>query len=151
MGAIACTPAKKTTASSNKGNVPSMQLRLNIVNFAEEHLGTKYKYAGQKPSTGFDCSGFTSYVMGHYGIKLSPASSEQAKQGRELPIEKVNPGDLVFFAEGDRINHVALVVKRDKEGIICIHSTTSKGVMMDNISKSTYWKPRIRFAREVVK
>lgn len=145
---FACTPAKK---SSSNASTPSMQLRLNIANAAEDYLGTPYKYAGQKPSSGFDCSGFTSYVLRQYKVKLSPASAEQAKQGRSVPVDNVQPADLIFFGENNKkISHVALVVTRSKKGIVCIHSTTSRGVIMENISTSSYWKPKILFARDVV-
>ena len=148
FGWFACTPAKKTNSNASSS---SMQLRLNIANAAEDYLGTPYKYAGQKPSSGFDCSGFTSYLMRQYKITLSPASSEQAKQGRSVPVENVQPADLIFFGENSKkISHVAMVVTRSKKGIVCIHSTTSRGVIMENISTSSYWKPKILFARDVV-
>ena len=147
LGLFACTPAKKKVSTAS---APSMQLRLNIANAAEDYLGTPYKYAGQKPSTGFDCSGFTSYVLRQYKIALSPASAEQAKQGRPVPVERVQPADLIFFSEGkSKVSHVALVVTRNKKGIVCIHSTTSRGVVMENITTSKYWNPKILFAPNV--
>ena len=148
----ACTAPKKSSGSapSQKSNAASMQLRKNIVNKAQNYVGTSYKYAGGQPSTGFDCSGFTSFVFKEFNIQLSPASAEQAKQGYKIPLEKVKPGDLIFFGDATRIQHVALVVERTKDGIVCVHSTTSRGVIIENVSTSTYWKPKILYARDVI-
>ncbi|MEL6845503.1 MAG: NlpC/P60 family protein, partial [Bacteroidota bacterium] len=64
----------------------------------------------------------------------------------------VKPGDLIFFSKNGRgkISHVALVVDHDREGISVAHSTTSRGVIVENISNSRYWKPKIKFARDVI-
>ena len=64
----------------------------------------------------------------------------------------MQPGDLVFFRRSSRENifHVALVVKNDRDGIQVIHSTSSRGVVLDNITKSTYWAPKLSEARNVL-
>ncbi|MCC7466802.1 MAG: C40 family peptidase [Saprospiraceae bacterium] len=125
--------------------------RQKVVDYGKKFVGTTYKYAGQSPKTGFDCSGFTSYVLNEYGVPISPASAVQAKEGRKVPLEKVMPGDLIFFGESRRkISHVGMVVKRGPEGITCVHSTTSRGVIVENVTQSTYWKDKILFARDVI-
>ena len=43
-----------------------------------------------------------------------------------------------------------MVVKNTEEGIFCVHSTCSRGIMVENISTSKYWKPKIMFARDVI-
>jgi cell wall-associated NlpC family hydrolase len=144
----ACSPTKNTSKSGS--STPSAR-RIEISDYAKKFVGVKYKYAGQSPSTGFDCSGFTSYVMRGFGVTLSPASAVQATEGRKISLDRAMPGDLIFFGESEKkIQHVALVVKRDKDGITCVHSTTSRGVIVENVSTSTYWKPKILFARDVV-
>ncbi len=150
FGSIACSPAAKSRKTSS-APYNSLQMRRNIVKAAEEYVGTKYLYAGTKPSTGFDCSGFTSYVFSQFRVLVSPASSQQAVQGRKIDLDRVQPADLLFFGESaGRISHVAMVVERTKDGIICVHSTTSRGVIVENVSASKYWKPKILFARDVV-
>lgn len=136
---------EKTTTSS-----AGAQLRNRVVTYAQKYVGSSYKYAGTSPS-GFDCSGFTSYVLKEFKIKASPASSMQAKEGKSVPVDRVKPGDLIFFGESsNHISHVAMVVKRSKAGIVCVHSTTSRGVIVENVSTSNYWKPKILFARDVI-
>jgi cell wall-associated NlpC family hydrolase len=127
-----------------------MQLRENVADYAQEYIGTKYHYAGTSPNTGFDCSGFTSFVLKSFDVRVSPSSATQSTQGDKIPLDEVKPGDLVFFGNRGRISHVALVVDRNAQGVFVVHSTTSRGVMVDNISTSKYWKPKIMFARDVI-
>lgn len=148
------SPAKTTSKPSKSGTyteaIPTA-FRKQIVDYGKKFVGTHYKYAGQSPKTGFDCSGFTSYVLKEFGVTASPASSIQAGEGRYVALDKVMPGDLIFFGESkQRISHVAMVVKRGAEGITCVHSTTSRGVIVENITQSTYWKPKILFARDII-
>ncbi len=126
------------------------ELRRYVTGWAENYLGAKYKYASSDPKKGFDCSGFTSFIMREFGIELSPSSSEQARQGNQITMDEVQPGDLLFFGNKGDISHVALVVEVTDKGMICIHSTNSRGVIKENIHTSDYWRKRILFARDVI-
>ncbi len=127
-----------------------MQLREYISGYAQNFLGIPYHYAGRAPRTGFDCSGFTSYILKEFEVKASACSSTQATQGDKIELENVLPGDLVFFGYRGRVHHVAMVVECTAEGILCVHSTCSRGVVVENISTSRYWRPKILFARDVI-
>ncbi len=128
------------------------RLRAEIVDFAEQYLGTPYKYAGDSPRSGFDCSGFTSFVLGKYDIPLSRNSQAQSKDGRKIRLKEVQPGDLVFFKRsGGSIFHVAMVVRNSRKGIEVVHSTTSRGVIRENISQSSYWSSKIYAASDVIR
>jgi cell wall-associated NlpC family hydrolase len=144
-----CFSSQKT-GKTNKTGGGDLAFRDRVTTYAQKQVGSSYKYAGTSPETGFDCSGFTSFVLKKFGVPVSPGSSTQATEGRFIAIEKAIPGDLIFFGDGSRIQHVAMVVKNSKEGIICVHSTTSRGVIVENVSTSTYWKPKILFARDVI-
>jgi cell wall-associated NlpC family hydrolase len=78
-----------------------------IVGFAMHLLGTRYVWGGSTPSSGFDCSGFVSYVYGHFGITLAHSSYAQADSGRRVARGSLKPGDLVFF---DALGHVGIYV-----------------------------------------
>lgn len=127
-----------------------MQFREYITGYAQNFLGLKYRYAGVSPRTGFDCSGFTSYVLNEFGVKTSSGSAWQSRQGDRISLQDVLPGDLVFFGGRGRIQHVAMVVERTAEGIFCVHSTCSRGIIVENILASRYWKPKILYARDVI-
>ncbi len=125
------------------------QLRTNITGWAQNYVGTKYRYATANPKVGFDCSGFTSYVMGEYKIKISPGSTTQAVQGTKVSLQNAQPGDLIFFGNKGRISHVALLIENNEKGLTVVHSTNSRGVVVENVSQSDYWKRKILFARDV--
>lgn len=121
--------------------------RSELVAFAKTFVGTAYK-SKQYSSNGFDCSGFVQYVYQHFGIDLNRTSTDMAKQGRRK--SKPTAGDLVFFSSGRRIQHVGIVTHTDKRGIHIIHSTSSKGIIVECIQESSYWKSRYAFAKDVI-
>ncbi|MBP6811814.1 MAG: C40 family peptidase [Saprospiraceae bacterium] len=127
-----------------------MQFRSDITGYAQNFTGLRYRYAGRSPKTGFDCSGFTSFILDEFKVKVSACSRTQSTQGVKTSLDDVLPGDLVFFGGPGRIQHVALVVEKTAEGVFCVHSTCSRGIIVENISKSKYWKPKILFARDVI-
>lgn len=155
---IVTTPTSEPTTPADKPPAPELpdgpkvvKVRRNVTDYARKYLGTPYKYAGRTPRSGFDCSGFTSYVLNHHRIPVSNNSRAQAKEGRKVDLRKVKPGDLVFFKrKSGPIFHVALVVANSRSGIEVIHSTTSRGVIVENISQSRYWSPLIHTARDVI-
>ena len=124
--------------------------RAEVISFAKEQLGTKYRYAG-RDQRGFDCSGFTYFVMKNFDIGLTNSSKTQVDEGKKVEVEQVKAGDLIFFKRSKLgpVFHVALVVDNNSEGLQVIHST-SRGVVIDNISNSKYWQPKIFTARNVI-
>jgi|GEM_PF-1477488 len=128
----------------------AMCFREALAGWGENYLGIRYRHAGRSPETGFDCSGFTHFVFKEFGLTLSPSSATQSRQGVQIPLNEVAPGDLLFFGNSTRIQHVALIVKRTEEGIFCVHATCSRGIIVENVSTSSYWAPRILYARDVI-
>lgn len=145
-----CNVARTAHRPFNNHYNAEFALRQDIIQDAAGYIGSKYKYTGTSPSTGFDCSGFTSFIMGKYGIQLPHQSASQAVTGKSIPVNKVQPGDLVYFSRKGRIFHVAIVETNDDNGIVVIHSTTSRGVIRENITQSDYWRPKITGARTVI-
>lgn len=153
-----CTPYRSASATAEnrttiKGDTKEDRLRADIVDYAREFVGTKYRYAGKDPK-GFDCSGFTWYVFREFDVELSASSRLQAEQGKSLrSVSDARPGDLVFFSKGEKgrgkINHVGLVVSNDSGGLKVIHST-SRGVIIDSVYESSYWRTRVLEARSVL-
>lgn len=142
----ACTATRGVSSKSGS----TVQLREKIVDYGRQYVGVNYKPEGKRPGTGFDCSGFTSYVMAEYGIQISSSSAAQSKQGKAIGLKQARAGDLLFFGTASKIQHVALIVKREGEDLICVHATTSRGVIVENVTQSKYWKPRILYARDVI-
>lgn len=136
--------SNKTTTTSNNTK------RSQIVSTAKKYIGKSYVYGGKKPSTGFDCSGFTAHVYKNNGISLSGPSHHQAKQGKRKSMRELKEGDLVFFGKKNKVSHVAIVTNVEHNRIKVIHSTSSRGVVIDDISSSDYWKKRYLFGRDVL-
>lgn len=114
----------------------SGDVRQDVVDYALTFLGNPYVYGGSDPNTGTDCSGFTSYVLEHAGgVDMNRSSRSQATQGTQVSAEQMQPGDLVFYANGSRINHVGLYIG---DGQIVHASTERTGI---KISPWTYRNP----------
>ena len=122
--------------------------RTILVKEAQKHIGSKYKYGGTTPK-GFDCSGFVSYVYDKVDINLPRSSAAQAQKGTKITQGAAKAGDLLFFRLGKKgkTSHVAMVVSNDERGMEIIHSTTSRGVMQENIGNSTYWQEKLLYGR----
>jgi cell wall-associated NlpC family hydrolase len=93
---------------------------------ADRYLGTRYRYGGESPAEGFDCSGFVQFVFGRNGVELPRTSYQQVTAGRPAhrDIAALRPGDLMFFAsEGRRIDHVAIYAGGGR----VIHATSGAG------------------------
>lgn len=117
--------------------------RVLVLQEAEKHLGVPYKWAGADPE-GFDCSGFTSYVMlEKVGKSLERRAADQYKACRKIKRKHVKPGDFVFFKNGGNISHVGIVFSTNNNSIQMIHSSTSVGISIVDIYQSAYWKQRI--------
>jgi cell wall-associated NlpC family hydrolase len=93
---------------------------------ADRYVGTRYRYGGESPREGFDCSGFVQFVYGRHGVELPRVSYQQVSAGRAAPreITALQPGDLMFFAAGGgRVDHVAIYAG---EGRV-IHAASGAG------------------------
>ena len=123
----------KTTAQATT-SVPTSSNGSSIVATAKQYLGYKYVYGGSSPSTGFDCSGFTSYIFKQYGISLNRTAAGQYSNGVAVSRANLQPGDLVMFGKSG-INHVAIYIGG---GQIIHSSTPSTGVRIDSLSTGYY-------------
>lgn len=124
--------------------------RQAVITDALTYLGTRYMPGGKKPETGFDCSGFTSFVFTKNNVSLHGPSDKQANMGKQKPKNILAPGDLVFFGDKQRISHVAIVLKNESEQLEVIHATTSAGVRKDEINFSKYWNQRYLFGVDII-
>lgn len=131
---------------------PTGAIRGGIVDHAGELLGIKYKYGGNKPREGFDCSGLTRYLYQNAGLDLPRVSRDQAGLGELKDFDNARPGDLVFYRKGRpaRVFHVSIVVEVNPGELWVVHATSSRGVIRENILASSYWKPKIYQVRDVL-
>ena len=135
----------KTSQTEATTSVPASGNGSSIVATAKKYLGYKYVYGGSSPSTGFDCSGFTSYVFKQHGISLSRTAAGQYSNGVAVSRANLQPGDLVMFGKSS-ITHVAIYIGG---GQIIHASTPSTGVRIDSLS-SGYYNNNYYGARRIV-
>jgi cell wall-associated NlpC family hydrolase len=81
------------------------------VRFALQAVGTPYRWAGESPDTGFDCSGLVRWAYGRVGVDVPHSSYALYDVGRRVPVSKVAPGDVLFFAG---LGHVGLYVGKGR-------------------------------------
>ena len=117
-------------AVSSSGSIGSQ-----IVEFAKQYLGTPYVWAGSSPS-GFDCSGFVSYVMKNFGYSVNRTAASMYSNGTAVDKSELQPGDAVFFASSsESIGHVGIYIG-DGE---FIHSSSGCGyVTISGLDESYY-------------
>lgn len=119
-----------------------IELRDEVIMIASKHIGTPYVWAGSSPD-GFDCSGFTSYVMKKNGKDLPRRAVDQYDASVKIKKKNVEKGDLVFFNNGSGVSHVGIVISEKGEPLRMIHSSSSKGIIITDVSKSEYWSKRL--------
>jgi cell wall-associated NlpC family hydrolase len=140
------------TLNKTSGNDTINEYVDEIIKFSKKFLGTPYQYAGSTPS-GFDCSGFINYVMGNFGFQLSRSSPGIAEFGKTVKLSELQPGDLMFFkgrsVNSTSVGHVAMVIEVNNGVIKFIHSSTSRGVVIDTFNGSQYYVPRYLKAKRL--
>jgi hypothetical protein len=128
----------KNKPSSNGGKSDNDTKVANaLVKEANKWLGVPYKYGGTSHS-GVDCSGLVMEVFNDAAdVKLPRDSRSQQSYCRKIDAQNLQPGDLVFFsskAGGDNVSHVGMYVGDNS----IIHASTSRGVIISNLSENYY-------------
>lgn len=103
--------------------------RQQLVEYALQFVGNPYVYGGTSLTNGTDCSGFTQSVYEKFGYSIPRSSREQDDIGNEVSTETMQPGDLIFYARGGRVNHVALYIG---DGQIVHASSPKTGIKVSN-------------------
>lgn len=104
------TIVPSTNAVSYTG---TSEKRAEVLEYAAQFLGTPYVYGGSTPS-GFDCSGFTSYVFANTVGTIPRVAQSQFDATTRVALEDLEPGDLVFFGSSpSSISHVGIYVGDD--------------------------------------
>lgn len=129
-------------------NIPS------LISRAKTYLGVKYDFgAAPYPKSGrFDCSSYTQYLFGKYGISLPRTARAQAKLGNKVSRTSLRRGDLLYFYVPGRfstnktVGHVGIYIGNMK----MIHSSPEpkNGVQITDINKA-YWKRTYLYTKRI--
>lgn len=107
----------------------------------KKYEGTPYKYGGNSPKTGFDCSGLMQWGYGTQGIKLPRTAQDQYNKTTRIARSALQPGDLVFFKGTvpgkSGITHVGMYIGNNK-----FYNASNSGVGEASLN-SSYWSKYI--------
>jgi cell wall-associated NlpC family hydrolase len=80
-----------------------------IVRVAAGQIGTPYKFGGEDPRSGFDCSGLVYYSFDRLGVEVPRTAADQRHAAKPVARDELSPGDLVFFrSSARRVDHVGI-------------------------------------------
>ena len=96
------------------------QLRLTIITLAKEQVGKKYQRSSKGPNS-YDCSGLVHYVYNRMEMPVGASASDQCQQGKKIEL-----------------------TENSKNRLMMVHSSSSRGVIEENVLNSDYWVRRIR-------
>ena len=112
-------------------------------------VGTPYRYGGNTPETGFDCSGLVDYVFRDAGGVTLPRTAQEIA---EIPAPHVrrgelDSGDVVLFGRGGRVDHVGIYVGRGR----FVHAPNSGGTVRLDYLDGDYWNEHFSGALRIMR
>ena len=112
-------------------------------------VGTPYRYGGNTPESGFDCSGLVTYVYRDMlDLRLPRTSRELADvQGPRIDPEKLAPADLVFFGSKGNVSHVGIYVGEGR----FVHAPSTGGTVRLDRLDGPYWRDHYSGAKRVLR
>lgn len=139
--------SKESKYLPSYGSQEALNLKSQLRSVADDYLGVRYLYGGTSPR-GFDCSGYTQYVMKQVGIILDRTAMDQLQNGVVIAEEDLQCGDLVFFSNtggGGFCSHVAIYIGNGQ----IIHAGASTGIVISDLN-SGYYREHFLCARRVI-
>lgn len=132
---VAASPAGAIVDESRRGPsaaTPAPTPGERAAKHALEVVGTPYRWGGQSPETGFDCSGLVRWAYGRVGVDLPHSSYALYDESRRVRQSRMEPGDLLFF-EG--LGHVGLYLGNGR----MVHSPqTGRSVEVVRLASTSY-------------
>ena len=133
------SPASAIGRVSPAPNAPA------VVGTALSLRGAPYRNGGTDPS-GFDCSGFVSYVFAQQGFWVPRTVTDQFAAGSRVETDSIEAGDLVFFTvDAPGPSHVGIAIS----GGEFVHAPSTRGVVRVESLNAPYWATRFIGARRV--
>lgn len=135
-------PHEPTLFARYGANAYDMALR------AFSFIDIRYRFGGNSPETGFDCSGLVGRVVHDtLGVKLPRTARDMSQIGQPVKKEDLKPGDLVFFNTLRRaFSHVGIYLGENR----FVHAPSSGGGVRIDDMQHQYWVGRFNGARRVV-
>jgi cell wall-associated NlpC family hydrolase len=133
-----------TMITNPQANNSSEALGEVIVQSANLQMGVPYKFGGESPNEGFDCSGLAMYSHRINGIYIPRRTAKQFEQGKHINRIDLIRGDLLFFRTiGQSVSHVGIYMGNN----IFIHGPNSRKNVQTETLDNPYYKRRYLGAR----
>jgi len=142
-------PAPGTGERAWRTVLPGDPARANAVLMrAISLVGTPYRYGGNSPEGGFDCSGLVNYVYRDVLDLRLPRTSRElaAAQGPRIPPDSLASGDLVFFGNAGQISHVGIYVGEGR----FVHAPRTGGTVRLDRLDGSWWRQHYSGARRLL-
>ena len=111
-------------------------------------VGTPYRYGGNTPESGFDCSGLVAYVYRDMlDLRLPRTSRDLAgREGPRIPLDRLMAADLVFFGSAGNVSHVGIYVGEGR----FVHAPSTGGTVRLDYLDGAYWRDHYTGAKRVL-
>ena len=146
--ATASTPLVRAEKSLRDLGVKAKDTASEITSYALSLIGVDYKFGGNSPEQGLVCCGLIRYVFQQAtGISLPRTAREHARVGESVAVDKLQPGDLVFFnTRRFQFSHVGLYIGDNR----FIHAPSTGGSVEVVSLEKQYWQKAFNGARRVI-
>ncbi|MEF2231637.1 MAG: C40 family peptidase [Pseudodesulfovibrio sp.] len=127
---------------------PAAKKAAAVIRTARSLVGVRYKWGGNSPETGFDCSGLAWYSFTRNGVDLPRLSWQQFGAGSPVGADALRPGDLIFHQVDEKKKglHVGIVTERGT----FIHAPSTGKKVMESPIANPYWSGHYLGARRVL-
>ena len=106
-GCASLPPPPSSAPVRDIGGVASPK-NAHVLNQAKRFVGTPYSFGGESPH-GFDCSGLVFFAYQQLGIDVPRTAVDQYRHARPFRLDRLSPGDLVFFRlDRKKVSHVGI-------------------------------------------
>ena len=142
------TTGKEKPVSVNRGNTINTgdTKPEELIAFAKSLMGTPYRYGSSNPATGFDCSGFITYVFNHFQISVPRSSIDFTNYETGIKLNQAKEGDLILFTGTDsairEVGHMGIITSVNKDQVEFIHSSSGKANGVTITPLNTYYTGR---------
>ena len=135
----ASRPAQRKPSNPLTGPYFISSERHRIMDAAYAALGIPYKYGGNNPARGLDCSSLMQFIYKRaLNTKLPRTAAQQRDNSKTLAFQNLQPGDMLFFKINPRTNHVGVYIGNGK----FIHASSGSRKAVIASMNLPYWKKR---------
>ena len=133
---VGCSTSPPSARTPSAASRLSADQSSDIAIHALGLVGTPYRYGGNTPDSGFDCSGLIGYVYQSRAGSAPPRTVAQLDRwGQPIAGEQLRTGDLVVFGRGRSPSHAGIYVGEGR----FVHAPSSGGTVRLDQLDSKYW------------